>query len=270
MLSSRVPTAAVIVAVVVGAVWLAPTGLLAVLLGVLFLAAAREWDGLIRPSGEQWWVTLGLTLGMPLLWLMPTAVSWFLAIIAALWWLVAAGWVLRFPASLPADKPRRFQKRLAGMLSLLPAYATMLSLHGGFADGAVLLLLVFVIVWAADTGAYVCGKLFGRHRLLPAVSPGKTWEGLMGGMVLAVAAVGVGGELAGLSLGAAQLVLFSVPVALASVVGDLTVSMFKRHARVKDSGWLLPGHGGLLDRIDSLVAAAPVFLLLLPIVGVQP
>ena len=270
MLDRRVPTAVGIVAVVVGAVCLAPTELLAILLGALFIFAAREWDGLVGAQGDQWGVTIGVALGIPLLWLAPAAVSCFLTVIAAIWWLLAARWVLHFPASLPADRPLRARKRLAGMLSLLPAYAAMLALHGGSANGAALLLLLFVIVWAADTGAFVCGKLIGRRKLLASVSPGKTWEGLVGGVVLTIPALWVAGELAGLSLGGQQVLMLAIPVALMSVVGDLTVSMFKRHARVKDSGRLLPGHGGLLDRIDSLIAAAPIFLLLVPVVGVQP
>jgi phosphatidate cytidylyltransferase len=132
-------------------------------------------------------------------------------------------------------------------------------LHREYGPGYVILL--FLLIWGADTGAYFAGRAFGKHKLAARVSPGKTWEGVFGGMLLALT----------VALGATQwlepagqlvpfLVLVAVTVAI-SVLGDLAESLFKRIADVKDSGGLLPGHGGVLDRIDSLTAAAPVFTL---------
>ncbi|MEX1265985.1 MAG: phosphatidate cytidylyltransferase, partial [Woeseia sp.] len=122
-----------------------------------------------------------------------------------------------------------------------------------------LLLFMLVVVWAADIGAYFSGKTFGRVKLAPSISPGKTWEGVIGGLLLVLVLVVLRGYWAGDNL--AVLVPFCVAVALLSVVGDLTVSIFKRNAGVKDSGKLFPGHGGLLDRIDSVTAASPLFAL---------
>ena len=127
------------------------------------------------------------------------------------------------------------------------------------------LLFVFVLVWAADTGAFFAGRRFGRHKLSPEVSPGKTWEGVAGGLALALAVSAA----AAVPLNAPMPVFLALCAlaAAASVVGDLTVSLFKRGAGLKDSGRIFPGHGGILDRIDSLCAAAPVLILGLALAG---
>ena len=118
-------------------------------------------------------------------------------------------------------------------------------------------MTAFVIVWAAYIGAYACGRRFGKRKLAPAVSPGKTWEGVSGGLL----AAGLVGVLAAWQLGlpVGVLLVIALVTALFSVLGDLNVSLFKRNVGLKDSGRLLPGHGGVLDRIDSLTAAVPVF-----------
>jgi phosphatidate cytidylyltransferase len=129
-----------------------------------------------------------------------------------------------------------------------------------YANGNLLILLVVMTVATADIGAYFFGKIFGKHQLVSAVSPGKSWEGFWGGLITCML-------LAALVAWAAnfrhwiQFLVIIVLVALASVIGDLVESMVKRHRGVKDSGAILPGHGGILDRIDGLTAAAPVFAL---------
>ncbi len=132
-------------------------------------------------------------------------------------------------------------------------------LHGELPHGHALAMTVLAIVWAADVGAYTFGRAFGRIKLAPAVSPGKTWEGVSGGLVSAAAAAWIAAILIGLPAGA--LLALGVVTAVASVVGDLAVSVFKRNVGLKDTGTLLPGHGGVMDRIDSLTAAIPVFVL---------
>jgi phosphatidate cytidylyltransferase len=122
------------------------------------------------------------------------------------------------------------------------------------------LLFALVIIWAADIGAYFAGKSFGRVKLAPRISPGKTWEGVIGGLV-AVVLVLIAVRLYWIEINVAVIIPFCLAVATLSVVGDLTVSMFKRSAGLKDSGRVFPGHGGVLDRIDSVTAAAPLFAL---------
>lgn len=133
-------------------------------------------------------------------------------------------------------------------------------------SGAIWLLYVMILVWGADSGAYMFGKLFGKHKLAPKVSPGKTWQGFIGGLATAAVISWGYGMWANLNVAPVILLICSVVAALASVLGDLTESMFKREAGIKDSGHLIPGHGGILDRIDSLTAAVPVFACLLLLV----
>jgi len=127
--------------------------------------------------------------------------------------------------------------------------------------GSGMLLYLFSLVWIADIGAYFSGRKFGKHKLAPTISPGKTWEGLIGGLLAnLVWIVGVYQLSSGWGLGLPQFLLISLATSLISVVGDLFESILKREAGVKDSGKLLPGHGGVLDRVDSVIAAAPVFV----------
>src|SRR5690606_17335644 len=125
--------------------------------------------------------------------------------------------------------------------------------------GPAVMLFLLLLVVAADVGAYFAGRRFGRNKLAPRVSPGKTWEGVIGGLLGAALIALAGGAWFGVPL--VPFVALCVVAVLASIVGDLTESLFKRHAGVKDSGTLLPGHGGVLDRVDSVTAAAPVFLI---------
>ncbi len=148
---------------------------------------------------------------------------------------------------------------LAGLPVLVPAWLALSYLHRVPERGPQLTLFLLLLVFAADIGAYFAGRAFGRLKLAPQVSPGKTWEGVIGGLSSAALIAYAGAlwfkfdTIAILGLGCA--------VALVSVVGDLTESMFKRHVGLKDSGAILPGHGGMLDRLDSITAAAPVFAL---------
>ena len=156
---------------------------------------------------------------------------------------------------------RRWVLALVGWLILIPAWAALLYLHG-LKHGNWLIVLVVAIVITADVGAYFSGKVLGKNKLAPIISPGKSWEGFCGGLIAT----------AFLALSVAwmldfsqwiQLVTVIVLVALASIVGDLVESMAKRNRGIKDSGSMLPGHGGFLDRLDSLTAAVPVFALII-------
>jgi len=183
--------------------------------------------------------------------------------LAALWWLAAFIWL-----ATRAQSGGSLAATAVGFLVLVPAGIGLAHLVTLQPHGQLLLLYLLVLIAAADVGAYFGGRSFGRRKLAPHVSPGKTWEGFASGMLAAVFVAAIGAW------------LFAVPfwswlalcelVALVSVVGDLTESMFKRQVGLKDSGSLLPGHGGLLDRIDSLTAAAPTFLLGLLSLGLVP
>lgn len=181
------------------------------------------------------------------------------------WWVVATLLTLKYPNSRRLWSRTRSIVGLFGYLTLIPAWVGLLavrslnysdnSLYGGFA-----LLFVLLLVWAADVGAFFAGVRYGRNKLMPAVSPGKTMEGLIGGIALAFVVMMVVSHW--VKVPAEQFngyYLTGLVTVVASVFGDLSESMFKRCAGVKDSGSLLPGHGGVLDRIDSLTAALPVF-----------
>ena len=187
------------------------------------------------------------------------------------WWVIALVLVLGYPASAAIWRNSKPIRLIFGILTIIPFFWGMLALRSWhYADnhysGALWLLYIMILVWGADSGAYMFGKLFGKHKLAPKVSPGKTWQGFIGGLFTAGIISWGYGAWANLEVTPSTLLLCSVIAALASVLGDLTESMFKREAGIKDSGHLIPGHGGILDRIDSLTAAVPVFACLLLLV----
>ena len=188
--------------------------------------------------------------------------------LACLWWSFALLWVKAYPAS--AVFWRAIVMRSAmGLLILVPGWMAAVYLLS-FPPGGLLMVVLVIVVAAADIGAYFSGKRFGKHKLAVVVSPAKTWEGFWGGVaactLLAVLLWYLLPERAA-HIGMASVVAVILSTSLASVIGDLTVSMVKRESGVKDSGSLLPGHGGVLDRLDSLCAAAPVFALGLLLAG---
>jgi phosphatidate cytidylyltransferase len=266
-LRARIVTALLLAAlVIVVLLWLPPEVAVALIALALF-AAGYEWAGFIALQSRSSRLTyaaailLALT-GVELLAVDPRWLTLSLRV-AALWWLLAFVWL-----ALRARAGGAWAAAAAGFVVLVPAGIGLSHLVTLQPNGQLLLLYLLVLIAAADVGAYFGGRAFGRHKLAPHVSPGKTWEGFAFGM-LAAAIVGATGAF-----------LFDKPfwpwlflcelVALVSVVGDLTESMFKRRVGLKDSGRLLPGHGGILDRIDSLTAAAPIFLLGLLALGLVP
>lgn len=263
MLKDRVITAVLLIPLVVYAVLFSPSFLFALILGLIFLIAANEWEHIARFKQLRsglFIVILGA--GMLAGLLMSHQFSDIVLSLSLLWWLCALLGIMTYPRYFPPGRKLYFAKMVAGLLILLPAYCAMLRLHQASTQGPWLLLCLFVIIWAADTGAFFFGKNFGRHKLAPLVSPGKTWEGMLGGLLAGAIAAILSTRI--LYLPALQSVLFvglAVVAIIVSVIGDLTISMFKRHVGLKDSGSLLPGHGGLLDRIDSLVSAMPIFAL---------
>jgi len=255
-LRRRVATAVLLLPPTVAVVLFAPTWAVAIVLAAVFGVAALEWAVLAGwAQGWRPWAyaaAVVATLGAA-----AYAGPWQMLVgraylgLALAWWsfaavLVCQRWLLARPAKLAA-----------GLATLAPSWVALVALHR-LPDGPWLMMLVLLLVWAADVGAFFAGHRFGRTKLAPEVSPGKTWEGAVGGFALALLVA----YAAALALGVAPLPLVAISaLAVAvSVVGDLTESLFKRQAGVKDSGALLPGHGGVLDRLDSLFAAAPVFL----------
>ncbi|SDN48901.1 phosphatidate cytidylyltransferase [Vreelandella arcis] len=256
---------------VITAAWLAPLVLIglfglqgagfALFTALMVLLGAWEWTnlaGVAQPVKRAALVAVCAML-MLLLWLADMALATWPLWLAAAGWLLNFIWVTRYPSlgSQWQTTPRRL---LMGLWVLLPCWVGFNILRDA---GAVWLLFVLLLVWSADIGAYFAGRRWGHRKLAPSVSPGKTWEGVFGGMV-ATALLALGFAF-GLSMGLADgiaLVVITLLVTLISVLGDLLESMLKRYRDVKDSSQLLPGHGGVLDRMDSLTAAIPLFALL--------
>lgn len=265
MLRQRVFTALALMVPLILLVVLAPTWAFAVFALLVIGIAAREWAqlaGLESVFARAGYIIAASVLFLALLlsWRSVGWSAWPLAVLmlGVLWWLfvfLALPW---YRAGLGAGMGGRLLLRAAGLLTLVPAGLALVWLHD---IDPMLVLYLILLVAAADTGAYFVGRRFGRNKLAPEISPGKTREGLFGALFAVIPVGLLGVWLFGLeALDALVLGLLSIVVALVSVVGDLQESVLKREAGAKDSGALLPGHGGVLDRIDSLTAAAPVFL----------
>jgi len=265
-LNKRIGTALVLVPLVVAAVLFLPTVLFALMLTVVTGLGAWEWSGLAKLPSRfmQQLFTALVVFFLAIVWfvLQWQAGLMVLLLIALAWWSVAATWVIRFPDSASIWSTSVWWRVIIGILVLVPAWAGLVALHGHGEQGPWLILLLMLLIWGADSGAYFTGRKWGKDKLVPQVSPGKSWQGLYGGVVTAVLMMLLLIQLLPVQI---NYQLFFIAICIItimfSVLGDLVESMFKRSAGVKDSGNLLPGHGGVLDRIDSLTAAAPIFAL---------
>jgi phosphatidate cytidylyltransferase len=264
-IKKRVTTAVVLVVILLAVLlWLPPAGTV-VALTLVVLAGAWEWSAFLRVQGVVRMIYVALIAALlPLAWHLtenPMGRDIMLRV-ALVWWLVALAWVMFAPRFVSS-----WSAALAGVLALVPAWVALNRLRVDLDRGAEWVLFALILVWMADIGAFFVGRRFGRTRLAPDVSPGKTWEGVVGGAV-ASALVAVLGS------GWFNIPLMSfLPLCLAvvafSIVGDLTESLLKRFAGVKDSGSLFPGHGGVMDRIDSVTSAAPILFFGLVVLGVH-
>ncbi|OEZ01213.1 MULTISPECIES: phosphatidate cytidylyltransferase [Stenotrophomonas] len=267
MTKTRVIAALIMAPLAIAAILLLPTQWLAAAAAAVFLIGLWEWlkladveDTLART------VLLVLNLVLMVLIVWADAGSMVLYQIATLvgigWWLLALLWLRFFTFGAEPGSPARALKLLAGSLAIVPAWASLVLIHASGDNGHLWLLTALAVVWAADSGAYFAGRSLGRTKLAPRISPNKTWEGLAGGMLAGLAVALLFGWIAGISPDhVVGLVITAVVSVFASVLGDLYESLIKRHAGAKDSGHIIPGHGGVLDRIDGVLAALPVFAL---------
>lgn len=276
MLKQRIITALILVSVFFGALFYLPLPLFHLLVGTAVLIAAWEWSNLAGLNHYAARVGYVLATGALLLLLgqlagllagQPDAV-WLqrILIVGSAWWALALLWVQGFPSSalIWGSRPSRL---VMGWLVLAPAWLALCYLRTE-PLGQWLVIMVVAVVAGADIGGYFVGRRFGRRKLAIKVSPGKSWEGFWGG--LAVNLVWV--TALGLWLGEGRLLpllAIIIPASLVSVLGDLLESMLKRYRGIKDSSQLLPGHGGVLDRIDSITAAAPLVALGVLMTGFQ-
>ena len=281
-LRARTLTAFTLGPLVMGAVLWLPAPGFALFIALVVLVGAWEWGGLtgIDGRGARVVYVILVALGLGSLWFQPQWRPWLIAAGAG-WWVIQTVVLVRVQRIDPRSG-LDVAGALSGLLVLWVAWAALIELHAfapapsalialqGFVpEGPALVLFLLLLIWFADSAAYFAGRRWGRVKLAPALSPGKTRAGVYGALALA----GVGGVLLGyvqtpVVAGIVPAVLVCAVTVVISVVGDLYESLLKRRRGVKDSGQLLPGHGGLLDRIDSLIAAAPFFMLGLQLIAV--
>lgn len=276
MLKQRVVTALILILVIGGGIVLLPAAGVAVMFALLVLLAAWEWSALsgLNSRGAR-------SAFVALVALLMVLAGWYSSLfsplvddlrvrdvvgLGCLWWSIALLWVKSYPASAVIWQAP-LVRVLIGLLTLVPAWLALVYLRWQ-EHGVAWIFVLIALVAAADIGAYFSGRAWGESKLAPAVSPGKSWAGFWGGLAASVGLAtllwwGFGREWLSWST-AASVALITT---LASVLGDLLESMIKRHQGVKDSGSILPGHGGMMDRLDSMTAAAPVFALSLILVG---
>lgn len=274
MTKTRVLAALVMAPAAIAAVLLLHTEWLMPLVTLVCLLALWEWvklAGIEDSLARSILLACNLALMVALVWgsrsARTSALPLFevIAVLGVVFWLLSLLWMLHFDFASGSDGKARVAKLVAGTAAVVPAWCALALLHYEKPHGPAWLLLVLLLVWAADSGAYFTGrrfsgKWFGGRKLAPRISPNKSLEGLVGGVVLAAAVAVVGAILLDVPTSKlAAVIAIAMVTVLFSVAGDLFESLLKRHAGVKDSGTLIPGHGGILDRVDSLLAALPVF-----------
>jgi phosphatidate cytidylyltransferase len=252
-MKQRVITAVIALLVLLTVLFVVPAGVAKAVFALVMLAGAWEWAAFLnsrRPALKYVYTAIiGGLLGAVSF--MPEFDLRLLFVAVLPGWLAALVWTFFYPTTIPGAV-----RWGAGVFVLVPLYLALVAIYEA---APAVLLFALLIVWVADSGAFFAGKFLGRVRLAPKVSPKKTWEGVIGGLVAVVLLTLAYGVWADADLGV--YIPFCLAVACISIVGDLTISMFKRDAGLKDSGTLFPGHGGVLDRIDSVAAAAPLFAL---------
>ncbi len=259
-MKQRIITAVVALLLLIVVLFVVPEIAAQVVIAAVVLGGAWEWSAFLGDTALTTRIAYIAVVGGMLAAVTFSTVDAELVLQAAMvWWLIALLWTFFYPTPIPPAV-----RWIGGAAVLVPLYVALVLLYQ---TGSSVLLFALLIVWFADSGAFFAGKSLGRVKLAPGISPGKTWEGVFGGLAAVVL----------LALGHSRwfgsdlkvIVPFCLAVACISIIGDLTVSMFKRNAGLKDSGGLFPGHGGVLDRIDSIAAGVPLFALGLGWAGIQ-
>jgi len=278
VLKQRLITAAILIPLVVWGVFSLPTYTLSLVFAAILAAGAWEWTALMGLSSMLARIFYILTLILMFAlgsWAVINHVMLYIVMgLAASWWIGALIWIQRYShhvahpdtdiggkAIIHAPQ-MKWHFGLAGILVFIPPWVALVVMHDEGTFGPYWVLFILILIWGADSGAYFAGRRWGKRKLAPLVSPGKTWEGVLGACAVTILLAIIGSLVFNISrAGLLAFILLCLATTLFSVVGDLLESMLKRQAGVKDSGHLLPGHGGVLDRIDSLVSGLPVFVL---------
>lgn len=281
MLKERVLSAIVMIIVALAAIFWLPPLAFTIALSALVVLGMWEWAQFAGFKSQMSRVVVaGATTCILLLLIVAntdyisaarfiTDANAIVLFIACAWWVIAFGLVVTYPNSAKLWEKSVVAKLLFALCTLFPFLIGLLAIRfNNYSvnayQGTYLLLYVFLLVWGADSGAYFFGRALGKYKLAPRVSPGKSWEGALGGLftsgvIAFVFLQATPDDVFGRALETVPFIVVSVATVAISVLGDLTESMFKRQAGIKDSSNLIPGHGGILDRVDSLTAAIPFF-----------
>lgn len=270
MLKQRVITAVILAPLILALIFLTRASVFATLLGLIFLLGMWEWTRMAGVRGYPLRIAslLGYAILFALMWQVCKTPWWWLPVLAGVaWWVLALCWLAHHRFAAQPTPAHALLKLVAGAFVVVPAWCAVVVMHGDMAEphtgnGNWWVVFFACIVFAADIGAFSAGRRWGRTKLAPTISPGKTREGVYGALICSGIVGLIGGALLKVPVDRLPaIVALALLTVLFSVVGDLFESLIKRHAGVKDSGALFPGHGGVFDRMDSLVAALPVFVL---------
>jgi phosphatidate cytidylyltransferase len=261
----RVITALLVTPLAIAMILLLPSTIFALVIACLCLLAIWEWTRMAGMRSRPLRASLlaMCVLALYLLWYYADATPGWIAIVAGcVWWLFALAWLRRFSWGAAPTRENMVIKLIAGALAVLPAWTAMMQLHRSQESPHTWALYALVLVWAADSFEYLAGRRWGKVKLAPSISPGKTVVGVYGALLGSGVVALIGGWLLGVrGLGLFGLLILALITVVFSVIGDLFESLIKRHCNVKDSGTLFPGHGGAFDRLDGVFAALPFFAL---------
>ncbi len=259
MLKQRIITALFLIPIVLWTIFASNEHYFAGLMALIIVLAAMEWGRLIKLTSIAYFAYASINLLIIVMVYILDAiwVHQVLLISSCLFWTAAIGIVIAYQKQKMRLPKSKWTLMLLGQLLLVSAWDSLYYLK--MQESAVALLFLMLLIWSADSGAYFAGKAFGKNKFASNVSPGKTWEGIYGGLVAALI-VGLVYVMV-MSENIYAVFFFTIVTVIFSITGDLFESILKREVDIKDSGNILPGHGGVLDRIDSLIAASPVFAL---------
>ncbi len=271
MLKQRIMTAMLLALIFIGSVLFASHDSVRFMFAVMLGVGLFELSNLTLKPGFVGSVVLGLLAGLALWWFGSDFAALeikYLVTVGALLWVGIAFWLPAYRCSGHQSIFSRLIYFFLGLFFLAVCAVILVFIHGYFEQGGRVLLYLMTLVWLADIGAYFSGRRFGKNKLAPNISPGKTWEGVIGGLLATVIWMLLIDSATDLpEIGLFGFVAMGLATPIISIAGDLFVSILKRQAGVKDSGSILPGHGGVLDRIDNVVAATPIFVASLFLAG---
>jgi len=262
MLKSRLLTAFLIGPLILWAIYALPAIYFIAFAFVLVSVGAWEWSAFIteKLSTRVIFSAVNILLFAAIFISDNSDINLLIIMASLLWWIVSIPLLLSFPFSKDNVIHTKFVTAVIGTVLLLATFVAMVTIRQDRDYGSAYILYLILLIWFADSGAYFAGRALGKNKLLPTVSPGKTWEGVIGALVVTTIVSVVALNL--LQIPSSQSLLFIVVTLITviySVIGDLSESMFKRMANIKDSGHIIPGHGGVLDRIDSMMSGFPIF-----------